>query len=70
MHVAAILPHCVQLRVVEHFTECLELIFWRLLLFVALFLVKHAPESLEIGAVLHKTRDVDLRANEITEIPS
>jgi hypothetical protein len=48
----------------------LELIFRRLLLFVTLFLVKHAPESLEIGAVLHKTRDVDLRANEITEIPS
>jgi hypothetical protein len=37
---------------------------------VAFFLIKHAPESIEIGAILHKTRDIDLRANEVTEIPS
>jgi hypothetical protein len=65
MHITAKLPHCVQFRVVEHLTECLEFILGLLLFFMALFLIEHAPESLEIGAILYEAGDVDLRSNEV-----
>jgi hypothetical protein len=70
MHGAAILPHRVQFGIVEHLTERLEFIFWRFFFSLALFFVKHAPESLKIGTVLHEAGDVDLRANEVAKIPS
>jgi hypothetical protein len=52
VHVAAVLAHRVEFHVVEHLTELLELVLSLLLVYVALLLVEHALECVEIGAVL------------------
>jgi hypothetical protein len=52
VHVAAVLAHRVEFHVVEHFAELLELVLGLFLVYVALLLVEHALECVEIGAVL------------------
>jgi hypothetical protein len=52
VHVAAVLAHRIEFHVVEHLTELLELVLGLFLMRVALLLVEHALERVEIGAVL------------------
>lgn len=53
---------------VEHLTELLELVFRLLGLCIALFLIEHALEGIEICGVLYESGDVDLGADEIAKI--
>jgi hypothetical protein len=69
MHITAKLTNSVQLAVVKHLAEFLELVLY-LRLHNAIFLVKHALKGVEISGILYKTGDVDLSANEVAEITS
>ena len=64
VHISAVLAHDIQLRVVKHFAEFLELVFG---LGVVLLLLAHALEGLEVCAVFDEARDVDLRADEVAD---
>jgi hypothetical protein len=66
VHVAAVPPYNVEFNMVEHLAQLLELVFVCVVIRSAFLALTHPLKSLKIGAVLYETRDVDLRADEIT----
>jgi hypothetical protein len=67
VHVTAMLADDIELGVVEHLAKLLELVLWLVCHPSFLLLLAHVLEGLEIGTVLYKTGDVDLRAEEVPE---
>jgi hypothetical protein len=67
VHVAAVLAHNIELRVIEHLTEFPKLVFLLALRLPVVGLHAHVLEGLEVGAIFDKTRDVDLRADEVAD---
>jgi hypothetical protein len=67
MHIAAESTHSIELAMVEHFAELLELILRLSWLCMALFLVEHALESVQVSGVFDKAGNIDLSADEVAE---
>lgn len=67
MHVATKFADSVQLAMIEHLAELLEFVLCFFGRCIALFLVEHALEGVEIRGILHETGDVDLGADEVAQ---
>lgn len=67
MHIAAESTHSIELAMIEHFAELPELILRLSWLCMALFLVEHALESVQVSGVFYKARYIDLGADEVAE---
>lgn len=68
MHMTTMSPHRLKLSIVEHLGEFLELVLKLLSRLATLLNVKHVLEGVKVGRVFHKTRDIDLGADEVAEI--
>lgn len=67
MHTPTMFTHDIQLSIVKHLTEFLELVFRLIRLFSTVLFLPHALERFEIGAILDEACHVDLRADEVPE---
>jgi hypothetical protein len=67
MHIAAESTHSIELAMVEHFAELLELILRLSWLCMTLFLVEHALESVQVSRIFDKAGNIDLSADEVAE---
>lgn len=65
MHITTESTHSIEFAMVEHFAEFLELIFRLYWLCMALFLVEHALESVQVSGVFDKAGNIDLGADEV-----
>ena len=67
MHIAAEFTHSIEFAMVEHFAELLKLILRLFWLCMALFLVEHVLESVQVSGILDKTGNIDLGADEVAK---
>jgi hypothetical protein len=68
VHIAAMPPHNIQLRMIEHLAQILKLVFRLFRRLVPVLLVQHALERFKIRAVFDEPRHVDLRADEVSDV--
>jgi hypothetical protein len=67
MHITTESTHSIELAMVEHFAELLELILRLSWLCMAISLVEHALESVQVSGVFDKAGNVDLSADEVAK---